>query len=655
MTAMKHLTLLIIIVLGLGTSATVVAAQPGTFYVSANNGNDAWSGSSPEPQTNRTDGPLTTPQAAIEAARKLGTANPRRIVLAAGEYFLNCPVVLDARDSGLTIEALSGTKPVLYGGRRIIGWQPDGDRFWAANLPEVAARKWDFRMLAVNGRLCQRAKLPREGFFTHLNKFDVPWMSTSGGGWKRKPTPEELTTMKYRPEDLGPWLDLNSAELTVYHMWDESMVGLARIDLDSHTLTFSSPCGHPPGAFGVQKYVVHNVREGMAAPGQWYLDRTAGKVVYWPLPGENMTRADVLAPTTERIIQVIGTEAEPVRNVTIRELSLAVTNVPLKAGGFGASAYDGAVSLKYSEGCRLRNLTICNVAGQGIKAVRSRNLRIESCTIHDTGACGVLVGQTDGAVTDNHVHHVGRVSPSAIGISIQGRGDSGVEISNNEVHDTPYTGVACSGDDHRITGNLIYRAMQELHDGAGIYITFCKRVTVRGNFVRDIQDTGGYGASAYYLDEQAEDCLVEQNLSVGVSRASHNHMAHGNTIRNNVFMADGPMSITFIRSSGYRFEKNVISAKGDIELMEIDGVSTSRDNILFSPGGVAKTVKWADRTKDDESRLIPVNGWHRVAPGLSPGVEKGAVRFLKGSAGERLGIRPFDVSEAGHIKPPVAR
>jgi len=70
-------------------------------------------------------------------------------------------------------------------------------------------------MLAVADRLCPRARLPREGTFTHLTEFKVPWMSTTGGGWKRKPTSEELTTMKYHPEDLGPRLDVRNAEVIV--------------------------------------------------------------------------------------------------------------------------------------------------------------------------------------------------------------------------------------------------------------------------------------------------------------------------------------------------------------------------------------------------------------------------------------------------------
>jgi hypothetical protein len=97
--------------------------------------------------------------------------------------------------------------------------------------------------------------------------------------------------MQYQPEDLGPWFDARNAEVTVYHKWDESMVGVKAIDPKTHTLTLASPCGHPPGAFGVQDYVVWNLREGMSQPGQWYLDRTANKVVYRPLPGDRSIAA----------------------------------------------------------------------------------------------------------------------------------------------------------------------------------------------------------------------------------------------------------------------------------------------------------------------------------------------------------------------------
>ena len=61
-------------------------------------------------------------------------------------------------------------------------------------------------------------------------------MSTTGGGWKRKATQEELTTLKYRPDDIRPWLDVKNAEITVYHMWDESVVGLRENDVANQLL-----------------------------------------------------------------------------------------------------------------------------------------------------------------------------------------------------------------------------------------------------------------------------------------------------------------------------------------------------------------------------------------------------------------------------------
>ena len=123
--------------------------------------------------------------------------------------------------------------------------------------------------------------------------------------------------------------------------------------------------------------------------------------------------------------------------------------------------------------------------------------------------------------------------------------------------------------------------MQELHDGAGIYITFCKGITLRGNFIRDIVDTGGYGASAYYLDEQEEDCLVEGNMALRVARPSHNHMAKNNTVRNNVFIHDGDMTLTFPRSSGFAFVSNILQAKGKISFSNADAI-TRMEKTLFS-------------------------------------------------------------------------
>ncbi|MDI6448535.1 right-handed parallel beta-helix repeat-containing protein [Anaerobaca lacustris] len=633
--------LLILMAVGTFFVSEGVASEVATFHVSPD-GKDSWSGRQSKPDANRTDGPRATLAAACAAARQLGTEASRRIVLQAGEYFFDEPVVLTEKDNGLTIEAATGADVTLYGGRKVAGWHKDGPNFYAAALPGVREGDWDFRALIVNGRYCPRARLPKEGRFEHRSVFDVRWMSTTGGGWQRKPTDEELTTLKYRPEDLGPWLDIRNAEVTVYHMWDDSMVGVLAIDTESHTLTFTSPTGHPAGAFGVKTYVVWNVREGMTEPGQWYLDRTAGKVVYWPLPGEDMSEAEVIAPVVESIVRVQGSQGKPVRNVTLRGLRLAATTTPLMAGGFGAGRFDGALSVSGAENCTFGDLEILHVGGQGIKAA-GNDLRIRRCHVHHVGACGIRFSGARIEVVDNHVHDVGLTYPSAI--ALQGGGRDSL-VAHNHVHHAPYSAINYGGQNTRIEANRIHDAMLELHDGGGIYCFAGKDLVLRGNYIYDIIDTGGYGASAYYLDERSEGCLVEGNLSVNVVRPSHNHMAKGNTIRNNVFINEGDLRLTWPKSSDYRFEKNVLWATGRIVFENREGIATLAGNVLHSVAGQVECRK-LDQYSQTGEYPMQADAVNILADPKLIAYRDGQVQIAPDSPAHALDIEPIDVSGAG--------
>ena len=350
----------------------------------------------------------------------------------------------------------------------------------------------------------------------------------------------------------------------------------------------------------------------------------------------------------ESILRIRGSADKPIQGVTIRGLTLSVTNTPLVAGGFGAGKFPGAIELLHAKNCKLENLTIRNVAGQGVRAWSLKSCAIEGCDVHDTGACGLKFGG-ECVVRNNHVHHVGRIYPSAIAVWGGGRDGQTCHVEHNTIHDTPYTAIACGGDGHRIEHNRIFRAMQVLHDGGGIYITFCKRVVLRGNYIHDIVDTGGYGASAYYLDEQAEDCLVEDNLSVRVARPSHNHMARKNTLRNNVFVCDADATLTFPRSSDYRLERNVIVAGGKIRITRPEAISESVGNIVFSKSGNVEGVKLEDYQQTGTKPIESGDGWQLLDPKLVE-YESGKVRFaVDGPAGE-LGIKAIDVSGAGCVK-----
>jgi hypothetical protein len=312
------------------------------------------------------------------------------------------------------------------------------------------------------------------------------------------------------------------------------------------------------------------------------------------------------------------------------------------AGGFGAGKFEGAINIRSAQDCRLIGLEIANVGGQGIKA-SGRNLRVEHCHVHQTGACGVRCIGTGCIVSDNHIHDVGLTYPSAI--AMQGGGRD-CRIIHNEIHETPYTAVNCGGQNNRIENNLIYHAMQELHDGGGIYCFAGKGLILRGNYIRDIIDTGGYGASAYYLDERSEGCLVEGNLSVGIVRPSHNHMAKRNTIRNNVFISEKDARLTFPKSSGYTVEKNIISSKGKVIIENPDAIKTLRNNVLFSKTGLVEARKLKNYSRSGSYQIKPETGNLLVDP-LIVEFKKGVVKFAPDSPAGRLGIKPIDVSGAG--------
>jgi len=550
-------------------------AGPPTWYVSPA-GNDAWSGRLPAANEAGTDGPMASVMAAVAASRQVPD-QPRRIVLAEGRYFIESPVTLDPRDSRLAIEGAGPGKTILYGGRRLTGWQPDGEHLWCAALPDDLP-EWSFRVLVVNDAIQDRARVPESGYLEHETKFDVRWMSTAGGGWERPPTDAERTTMRYKPGDVPADLSVANAEVTICHMWDESTVGVAAHDPATRTLTFSSPCGHPPGAFNVPRYAIWNTREGTTRPGQWYLDRAARKVFYWAREGEDMTQAQVVAPRVETIVRMVGKSDARIAEASLRGLTLSATDAPLKPAGFGASNWPAAIEISRGERVRIEEVEVGHAGGWGVRESNGRELVVRGCALHHLGGGGVRFGDA-ALIEGNSIRNIGLANASAIGI--MGGGTGGV-VRRNVVHDTPYSGMCLGGTETLVEENLLYRCMLVHHDGAAIYVSGGQRCIVRRNLARDMAETGpGYGVSAYYLDEKCQECVVAENVSINIERPTHNHMTLNCELRDNVFLFDGDMTLSFARCAGHKVTNNTLHLSGKLRVNEPDAVVQWSGNRLF--------------------------------------------------------------------------
>lgn len=327
--------------------ASAAEAVHADFFVSPQ-GNDRWSGTLPQPNAERSDGPLATAEGRRNAVRRLRAGKqidrPVRILFRGGTYRLAQPLVLGRQDGGTerspTIyESYPGEQAVFSGGTLISGWQRDKGPLWKAELPEVKSGRWYFRQLFVNGERRLRPRLPKDAIFAPAG---LPKMDTSGwmGAEPETKNPLDLRAFQFKPGDIRKgWTNLEDVEVVVLQYWTEARLRIRAIDEKNLAVLFTGGSWRPLTWSG--GYYVDNVFEALDTPGTWYVDRKQGVLYYHPLPGEDMNKAEVVAPVAQQLLRLEGDAkaGKPVRNVVFRGLSFQHTEWTLPPEGF---AYDQA-------------------------------------------------------------------------------------------------------------------------------------------------------------------------------------------------------------------------------------------------------------------------------------------------------------------------
>ena len=132
-TKQKSLLLLIIILLSYASARTTADL---VLYVSTN-GNNSWSGKLPEPNPDKTDGPLATLNAARDKIRLLRSkeqnTGPITLSIRAGLYTLTDTLNLEKIDSGnqnapITYSAHNNESVRIITGKQITDYQPIKDK-----------------------------------------------------------------------------------------------------------------------------------------------------------------------------------------------------------------------------------------------------------------------------------------------------------------------------------------------------------------------------------------------------------------------------------------------------------------------------------------------------------------------------------------------
>jgi len=466
--------------------------------------------------------PVATLQAARERARAAGC---RAIVVRGGQYRMTSSLKLEAVDSGITIRADRGSRPILAGGIEIPSFlvhpcrdqavldriidaearpkvmEVDLTRLGITNLPALQARGFPHSGIVGPNELFQGerpmilARWPNEGY-AKVGKVTEP-----GNGEheqdqpKRRPvfTVGERAKLWAHAED--PWM---------YGYWkfdwaDES-IRIHSIDSTTGNVTLETPA-----VFGLDTgtpFFAENLLEELDAPGEYTIDRKASRLYFIPLHSATAHEPLTLSLLDQPLIAI--TDAA---NVTIRGFDFGFTR------GSAATIQNGE-HVRF-EACRFEN-----IGARTIEINGGHDSGLQSCDFWNLAEGGVFLSGGDRKTLSPARNYVSncefwnferRSQTYRPAVWIDGVGNRVVHCF---MHDAPHSAIIYGGNNHLIENNRFSRLLSLTGDGGVVYTG--RNWTARGTTIRDNWFEYDFGQRkwepAIYVDDLGSGIKMIDNL-----------------------------------------------------------------------------------------------------------------------------------------------
>lgn len=622
-------------------------------------------------------------QVLVRQARANHPHDTIRVCIAAGTYRLQQPLRFGESDGGsadapVVWSAEPGARVIFSGGFALSDWRNDRINGVDCLTTELPDGPYPLQLF-VDGQRAAVTRLPAAGWFRFASSFgkdDQPTVQWGNG-------PEEA---EYAAGDLRAFRNLDDVRLVVMGTWYDAQMRITAIDEDRRAVRFHrrtwSRLMDETGRS--TRYCIENAREALSAPGSWYADRRTRRIHYIPLPGQSAETITAIIPAVDRLLHIDGASHLRFEHIAFHHADWHPPET--YRGSIQAShLVPGSILVERSEKVVFYGCDVAHVASYGIElGLGSRDCRVVACTLHDLGAGGVRVdhewlnahaheitGEPAGVrgveqpraaiISDNAIHHGGRIYSGAIGIYV---GNAGFcRILHNRISHFHYTGIsvgwtwghaATATVDNRIEGNHVHDINRELmfSDNGAIY-TLGRQPgsTIRGNHLHHVSSYG-YGGDGIYPDEGSSGFVIEDNVVHHCRHGGYScHYGRDLLVRNNIFAWSELEQINplnraeahvacILHGNIVAWKQGVCGSKTGWSLDYLD----AEGNILWAEGIPLLMTGGrspAQLEQEGQMRRTLVADPRFVDP------DGGDFRLRPGSPAVAHGFRPLDVSDCG--------